>query len=71
MRNKPPAEKCFYLNMELIISAFIAITRIMVVTNFECYKELMGQSVVLPEVTNMKKWSVQKEKRASEDEMAG
>ena len=42
--------------MELIISAFIAITRIMVVTNFECYKELMGQSVVLPEVTNMKKW---------------
>ena len=31
----------------------------------------MGQSIVLPEVTNMKKWSVQKEKRALEDEMAG
>ena len=70
MRNKPPAEKCFCLNLELIISAFTAITRFMMVTNFECYKELVGQSVVLPEVTNMKKWSVQK-KRASEDEMAG
>ena len=43
----------------------------MVVTNFECYKELMGQSVVLPEVTNVKKWSVLKEKRVSEGEMAG